>query len=119
MSPTHSQAVLDVPRHIKWAAYAFPLCALPSGLWRIALVTGSPNWYAGHVWLPGERPCALSLSLAAECLALLTLGLVKPGANGCPPGCRSPAAAYCPAARSSSRHPSAPSWLPPRPRTPP
>lgn len=78
MSPTHSQAVLDVPRHIKWAAYAVPLCALPSGLWRIALVAGWPDWYAGHVWLPGERSYVLSLSLVAECLALLTLGLVRP-----------------------------------------
>ncbi|MCB5167688.1 hypothetical protein LG634_23010 [Streptomyces bambusae] len=69
---------LDVPRRIKWAAYAVPLCALPSGLWRIALVAGWPDWYAGHDWLPGERPYVLSLSLLAECLALLTLGLVQP-----------------------------------------
>lgn len=39
---------LDVPRRIKWTAYAIPLCALPSGLWRITLVTGWPDWYAGH-----------------------------------------------------------------------
>ncbi|MFB7936171.1 hypothetical protein [Streptomyces sp. NPDC056049] len=69
---------LDVPRGIKWAAYAIPLCALPSGLWRIALVVGWPDWYAGHDWLPGERSYVLSLSLVAECLALLTLGLVRP-----------------------------------------
>ncbi|MCX5377298.1 hypothetical protein [Streptomyces sp. NBC_00091] len=68
----------DVPRGITWAAYAVPLCALPSGLWRIALVVGWPDWYAGHEWLPGERPYVLSLSLVAECLALLTLGLVRP-----------------------------------------
>lgn len=68
----------DVSRGITWAAYAVPLCALPSGLWRIALVAGWPDWYAGHVWLPGERPYVLSLSLVAECLALLTLGLVRP-----------------------------------------
>nr|WSX48777.1 hypothetical protein OG409_07335 [Streptomyces sp. NBC_00974] len=68
----------DVPRGITWAAHAVPLCALPSGLWRIALVVGWPDWYAGHTWLPGERPYVLSLSLIAECLALLTLGLVRP-----------------------------------------
>ncbi|MFF9017419.1 hypothetical protein ACF09C_31215 [Streptomyces sp. NPDC014870] len=78
MSPNHPQTVVDVPRGIKWAAYAIPLCALPSGLWRIALVVGWPDWYAGHDWLPGERLYVLSLSLVAECLALLTLGLVQP-----------------------------------------
>jgi hypothetical protein len=68
----------QVSRAIMWAAYAIPICALPSGLWRIALVSGWPDWYAGHEWLPGERPYVVSLSLIAECLALLTLGLVRP-----------------------------------------
>ncbi|WP_371619290.1 hypothetical protein [Streptomyces sp. NBC_00454] len=71
-------AALEVPRGIKWAAHVIPLCALPSGLWRVALVAGWPDWYAGHAWLPGERAYVLSLSLIAECLALLTLGLVRP-----------------------------------------
>ncbi|WP_329402829.1 hypothetical protein OG523_01190 [Streptomyces virginiae] len=67
-----------ISRSIRWAAHAVPLCALPSGLWRIALVAGWPDWYGNHEWLPWERPYVLSLSLIAECLALLTLGLVRP-----------------------------------------
>ncbi|MFD0266581.1 hypothetical protein ACFVGY_08295 [Streptomyces sp. NPDC127106] len=70
--------VSQVPRAAVWAAYAIPLCALPSGLWRIALVAGWPDWYAPHAWQPWERPYVLSLSLVAECLALLSLALVKP-----------------------------------------
>ncbi|MFD3516654.1 hypothetical protein [Streptomyces sp. NPDC058657] len=67
-----------VSRAILWAAYAIPLCVLPSGLWRIALVSGWTDWYAVHDWLPGERLYVVSLSLVAQCLALLALGLVKP-----------------------------------------
>ncbi|MFD5424682.1 hypothetical protein [Streptomyces sp. NPDC127084] len=78
MSPNRPQATVHVPRSVKWVAYAIPLCVLPSGVWRIALVAGWPDWYGGHDWLPGERSYVLSLSLVAECLALLALGLVHP-----------------------------------------
>ena len=65
-----------VPRWAERAAHLVPLCVLPSGLWRIALVAG----LAGH---PGrlkawEGPYILSLTVLSEGLALLTFGLVRP-----------------------------------------
>ncbi|WP_371528663.1 hypothetical protein OG302_24050 [Streptomyces sp. NBC_01283] len=69
-------ALPDVPRWAVIAAHAVPLATLPSGLWRIALVAGLPvadmpvdGW--------GERVYVLGLSVVSECLALLTLGLVR------------------------------------------
>lgn len=67
-----------VPRWVNRAAHAVPLCLLPSGLWRIALVVGYPDWYGTHHWLPWERPYVVSLTVISECLALLTLALVRP-----------------------------------------
>lgn len=67
-----------VPRWVSLAAHAVPLCLLPSGLWRIALVVEWTDWYGTHEWLPWERPYVLSLTVISECLALLTLGLVHP-----------------------------------------
>ncbi|MFF1716445.1 hypothetical protein [Streptomyces sp. NPDC058268] len=69
-------ALSDVPRWAVLAAHAVPLATLPSGLWRIALVAGLPvadmpvdGW--------GARAYVLGLSVVSECLALLTLGLVR------------------------------------------
>ncbi|MFI6644854.1 hypothetical protein [Streptomyces sp. NPDC050504] len=61
-------------------AHAVPLCVLPSTLWRLPLVFGGlPALYS---WIPlpppGERLYILSLSVVAETLALLSLGLVRP-----------------------------------------
>lgn len=63
----------------RWAvrmAHIIPLCVLPSGLWRIALVAGLAG-YHGHLktW---EGPYILSLTVISEALALLTFGLVRP-----------------------------------------
>ncbi|MFE6158633.1 hypothetical protein ACFQ7F_06915 [Streptomyces sp. NPDC056486] len=69
-------ALPDVPRWAVIAAHAVPLSTLPSGLWRIALVTGLPvadESVSG--W--GEMLYVLGLSVVSECLALLTLGLVR------------------------------------------
>ncbi|MGW0906908.1 hypothetical protein [Streptomyces sp. NPDC002853] len=69
-------ALPDVPRWAVIAAHAVPLATLPSGLWRVALVAGLPvadmpveGW--------GEMIYVLGLSVVSECLALLTLGLVR------------------------------------------
>ncbi|MEV2251028.1 hypothetical protein AB0I94_10680 [Streptomyces sp. NPDC050147] len=69
-------ALPDVPRWAVIAAHAVPLATLPSGLWRVALVAGLPvadmpveGW--------GEMLYVLGLSVVSECLALLTLGLVR------------------------------------------
>jgi len=65
-------------RAVRWAAYATPLCVLPSALWRIwyvfvdadpACVGGGPAW---------ERPYILSLSAVSVTAAALTVGLVRP-----------------------------------------
>lgn len=70
------RALPDVPRWAVIAAHAVPLVTLPSGLWRVALVAGLPvadmpvrGW--------GEALYVLGLSVVSECLALLTLGLVR------------------------------------------
>ncbi len=76
--PRATAPTLQVSRAATWAAHAIPLCTLPSGLWRVALVVGWPDWYGPQVWTPWERPYVLSLSVLAECLALLSLGLVRP-----------------------------------------
>jgi hypothetical protein len=64
------------------AAHLVPLVALPSGLWRIALVAGLPigaSAFGAPVELGvGESVYIVSLSLVSEALALLTLGLVRP-----------------------------------------
>jgi hypothetical protein len=65
-----------VPPWAERAAHLVPLCVLPSGLWRIALVAGLAG-YQGHLrtW---EGPYILSLTVVTEALALLTFGLVRP-----------------------------------------
>ncbi|MFF3668361.1 hypothetical protein [Microtetraspora malaysiensis] len=72
------------PRWAVWAAHTVPLLVLPSGLWRVALVTGLPIGYADHLPAggphigPGEIAYILSLSLISELAAFMTLGLVRP-----------------------------------------
>ncbi|WP_185734798.1 hypothetical protein [Micromonospora globispora] len=72
-----------VPRWARWAAHAVPLLVLPSGLWRIALGVGIPIGFTGELGrlyhAPGWiTPYVFALTLAAEAVALLTLGLVRP-----------------------------------------
>ncbi|MEU9250782.1 hypothetical protein AB0D66_02890 [Streptomyces sp. NPDC048270] len=72
-----------VSRPIRWAAHAAALTLLPSGLWRIAIAVGIPvGWGAGSGLeadlFPGRWSFyLLALSLFAESLGLLTLGLVQ------------------------------------------
>ncbi|MEV4254031.1 hypothetical protein AB0J52_12810 [Spirillospora sp. NPDC049652] len=72
-----------VPRWIEWTARAASLTTLPSGLWRIALGVGVPVGFSGELadmYRPGwtMTPYVIVLSLAAEGLAMLTMGLVRP-----------------------------------------
>jgi hypothetical protein len=64
------------PRWAVRTAHIVPLCVLPSGLWRIALVAGVAG-YHGRL-KPWEGPYILSLTVVSEALALLTFGLVRP-----------------------------------------
>src|SRR5262245_22808147 len=71
------------PRWIEWTARAASLTALPSGLWRVALGVVVPVGFSGHLadmYSPGWSltPYVIVLSLLAEGLAMLTLGLVRP-----------------------------------------
>lgn len=72
-----------VSRPVRWAAHAAALTLLPSGLWRIAVAFGMPSGFAEGNPLhksnfPGPTSLYLiALSVFAECLGLLTLGLVQ------------------------------------------
>ena len=72
------------PRWAVLAAHGAALSVLPSGLWRAALAVGVPVGFSGELAAtfdapdPLLTPYALGLSLVAEALALLTLGLVRP-----------------------------------------
>jgi hypothetical protein len=60
-----------------------PLTTLPSDLWRLALGVGIPVGFSGELakvyGAPGWiTPYVILLSLLADGLALLTLGLVRP-----------------------------------------
>lgn len=72
-----------VPRWVVWTARATALTALPSGLWRFAMGLGVPLGFAEGTQLadfphPIGTPYVFTLSILVECLALLTLGLVRP-----------------------------------------
>ncbi len=70
------------PRWAFRATQLITLLALPTGLWRPAMVCGFPSGYteAGFVPFdtPGSQRWMLTLSVACELLALLSLGLVRP-----------------------------------------
>ncbi|MEV5570962.1 hypothetical protein AB0L06_13010 [Spirillospora sp. NPDC052269] len=71
------------PRWIEWTARVASLAALPSGLWRIALGFGVPVGFSGELadlYRPGWQLASyvIVLSLIAEGLAMLTMGLVRP-----------------------------------------
>ncbi|MFI2486971.1 hypothetical protein ACH47X_08685 [Promicromonospora kroppenstedtii] len=62
---------------IRRLAHAVALLTVPSGLWRIALVLGLPVASTAVAIPLGERVQIVGLSLVAELLALLSLGLVQ------------------------------------------
>ena len=72
----------QVPRAVRWAAKAAALTTVPSGLWRIALGLGIPVGMSDETLREGHVPgwgtvYVIVLSIVAEGLALLTLGLVR------------------------------------------
>lgn len=64
----HIAVSTRAPRWALWAAYAVPLCLLPSSVWRVQLV--ATTGLAGGGWY------LVVLSVAEMSLGLLTLGLV-------------------------------------------
>ncbi|MEU2683120.1 hypothetical protein ABZ654_04450 [Streptomyces hygroscopicus] len=70
-------------RTARWAAHAVPLALLPSGLWRCAMGFGvrlgfAPSSDLSERHFPGWMTLyVVGLSLFAEALGLLTLGLVQ------------------------------------------
>ncbi|WP_190158420.1 hypothetical protein [Streptomyces litmocidini] len=73
---TKLKALPGVPRWAAIAAHAVPLVVLPSGLWRVALTFGAPVARVDDPTL-GLAAYQLGLTVLAELLALLTLGLVR------------------------------------------
>jgi hypothetical protein len=69
-STTGQGPTAAAPRWAVWAAYAVPLCVLPSAVWRASQVRDSEIGIANGGWYP------LLLSVLSMGLALLTLGLV-------------------------------------------
>lgn len=66
-----------LPRWFRVVAHVCALLPLPSGLWRIALSLHVPvGWHHPIPWYGSIY--AIGLSVFAETLAFLTLGLVKP-----------------------------------------
>src|SRR5207249_1742961 len=71
-----------VSRTVRWAAHGAALSLVPSGLWRCAVAVGVPSGFAEGAPLhqsnfPGWTSLyLLALSAFAECLGLLTLGLI-------------------------------------------
>ncbi|MEE1789013.1 hypothetical protein PUR71_39850 [Streptomyces sp. SP17BM10] len=84
-APVTAPVVPPAPRWARIAARSAALSAVPSGLWRIAFGCGVPVGFSGATaaaygahqpgW--GTVYCVV-LSLLAEALAFLTLGLVRP-----------------------------------------
>ncbi|WP_257002338.1 hypothetical protein [Streptomyces sp. WZ.A104] len=77
-APAGGEPVEPVPRWAVRMAHAIPLCVLPSGLWRVALVLGLAGYDSDYQWAVWERPYVIGLSVVSEGLALLALGLVRP-----------------------------------------
>ncbi|WNF28527.1 hypothetical protein RI138_17735 [Streptomyces sp. C11-1] len=77
-APAAGEPVEPVPRWAVRMAHAIPLCVLPSGLWRVALVLGLAGYDSDYQWAVWERPYVIGLSVVSEGLALLALGLVRP-----------------------------------------
>lgn len=54
--PAVREAAEPVPRWAVRVAHAIPLCVLPSGLWRVALVLGLAGYDTDCPWAVWERP---------------------------------------------------------------
>lgn len=72
----------QVSRGIRWAAHVAAFTAVPTGAWRIAIALGWDSGFTddflGPEHFPGNGSYYLiGLSLLAEVVALLTLGLVQ------------------------------------------
>ncbi|MFE6778358.1 hypothetical protein [Streptomyces sp. NPDC057702] len=70
-----------VPGSVRLAAHAAALTLVPSGLWRVGVALGMDSGFSEGPLGPGRFPSGVSLyliglSLCAEVLGLLTLGLV-------------------------------------------
>lgn len=72
-----------VSRPVRWAAKGAALTLLPTGVWRVSIALGAPSGFsppnAMHDVEPGGffSIYMIVLSIFAECLGLLTLGLVQ------------------------------------------
>lgn len=79
-----------VSRPLRWAAHAAALTLVPSGLWRCAMAFGWPTGFAAdselhHSHFPAaESFYLIGLSLVAEALGLLTIGLIRPWGERAP-----------------------------------
>lgn len=79
--PQAPRSVPQVPRAVRLAAHAAALTLVPSGLWRVAIAFGWDSGFTEENLSPDNFPGAesfylIGLSLLAEALGLLTLGLV-------------------------------------------
>ena len=71
--PTAASNRPAASRSVRWAAYAVPLCVVPSAVWRLSLLLDDSSTCV----LGGEWRYIVLLSLGSVGLALLTLGLVQ------------------------------------------
>lgn len=82
MRTPETTTAAPVPRWAVRAAHLIALIALPSALWRIALVVGFPAGYTDAGFesfeTPGSKLWMLTLSMLTELAALASLGLVRP-----------------------------------------
>ncbi|EME99089.1 hypothetical protein J7W19_15395 [Streptomyces mobaraensis NBRC 13819 = DSM 40847] len=83
ITPNATAAPGVPPRWVVRAAHLAALAPLPSGLWRLAAALGVPVGFTGANALADVTPGSffslymIALSLAAEALGLLALGLVR------------------------------------------
>ncbi|MCF2528132.1 hypothetical protein [Yinghuangia soli] len=71
-----------VSRRLRWTATAATLTLLPSGLWRIAIACGWDSGFRDEALHPSNFPgrysfYLIALSIFAELVGMLTLGLVQ------------------------------------------
>jgi hypothetical protein len=75
MTRSHPTGRPPVHWAIRAAAYATPLCVLPSALWRLhAALWGNQTCFHGPAW---EKAYVVSLSIVSFTAACLTVGLVS------------------------------------------
>ncbi|WP_455360668.1 hypothetical protein [Streptomyces sp. SYSU K21746] len=80
--PAAAPTAAPAPRWARRAAHAIALCAVPSGLWRLAMAVGIPVGFSAEVLrtdysIPGWGIAyVIGLAVLQECAALLPLLLV-------------------------------------------